>query len=156
MYTTTQEYVDAVMRGEWPSNQPGVPLASAFTDPRGEIFNLLLGEISSVGLIRSKRGAVRANHLHKTDWHFTYVANGSVLYFERSAGAPDIPTPTEFRALSMFFTPPGVEHAMLFTQDTDILTFARNIRSHDNHEADLVRVEFITPKIVERYVSMPR
>jgi hypothetical protein len=31
-------------------------------------------------------------------------------------------------------------------------TFAKNERSHDTHEADLVRVPFITPDLIQKYM----
>lgn len=146
-----REYTAAVARGEFPTD-PRVPLDDRFEDARGVITNLLLEGCQSVAVIESKKGTVRANHLHATDWHFAYVASGSVYYFERAQGVKEIPTPTLFRAGQMFFTPPGVEHAMLFADVSTILTFARNVRTHDNHEADLTRVQFITPEIAAQYV----
>jgi dTDP-4-dehydrorhamnose 3,5-epimerase-like enzyme len=44
-----------------------VPLESSFTDDRGVIQNLLERDTSSTVIIASKRGAVRANHYHKTE-----------------------------------------------------------------------------------------
>lgn len=149
---TNQEYVDAVLRSDWPRS-PMVPLEHAHEDARGMIFNLVMnGQIQGVAAITSKRGAVRANHVHATDWHFTFVARGAVYYFERIPGANVIPEPLLCPTFSMFFTPPGVEHAMLFAQDSLILTFAKNVRTHDNHEADLTRVEFVTPELAAKYV----
>ena len=43
----------------------------------------------------------------------------------------------------MVFTPPMVEHAMKFLEDTVFLTMSRNSRNHDAYEDDLVRVELI-------------
>lgn len=150
---TNQQYVDAVARGEFPQFAR-VPLGEGFKDQRGEILNLILSEglVGSVAEIGSARGSVRANHYHKTDWHFTYVAAGSVLYFERPIGSAEVPEPEEFVPGEVFFTPPNVEHAMLFSEDSVILTFAKNVRTHENHEADLVRVSFVTPEIVAKYV----
>jgi dTDP-4-dehydrorhamnose 3,5-epimerase-like enzyme len=130
-----------------------VPIDSGFIDARGEIKNLLLTPITSVAEIRSVRGAVRANHYHLTDWHYAYVLSGQVLYFERDIDSTDMRTPTEINPGQMFFTPPMREHAMLFTQDSVIMTFAKNIRSHDNHESDLVRVNFVTPEVVAKFLA---
>ncbi len=151
MIEKTEQYTRAVEEQRWPP-QPGVPLDHSFADKRGEIRNLLLTPITSVAEITSVRGSVRANHYHKTDWHYAYVVSGKVLYFERGLGDEDVPEPTAFYPGEMFFTPPMVEHAMLFAEDSKIITFARNVRSHDNHEADLVRVEVVTPAVVDKYL----
>lgn len=146
------QFTKKVDEGQFPS-QTTVPIDSGFIDARGEIKNLLLTPITSVAEIRSARGAVRANHYHLTDWHYAYVVSGQVLYFERDIDSKDMPTPMEINPGQMFFTPPMREHAMLFTQDSVIMTFAKNIRSHENHESDLVRVSFVTPDVVAKYVA---
>lgn len=145
---TNDEYTARVAAGDYPVTSY-VPHEPAFSDTRGTITNLLLTPLNSVAILTSKRGTVRANHYHRTDWHYAYVISGRVAYFERDVGAQKIPTPTVFVPGQMFFTPPMREHAMVFAADTVIMTFARNVRSHDNHEADVVRVEFINPDLVK-------
>jgi hypothetical protein len=95
---------------------------------------------------------MRANHYHKTDWHYAYVVSGKILYFERPVGSKEIPEPRVFLAREMFFTPPMREHVMVFPMETIFITMARNVRSHENHEADLVRVEFITNDRLSDYL----
>ena len=34
-------------------------------------------------MIESKAGSLRANHYHKTDWHYCYVLSGKNKYFYR-------------------------------------------------------------------------
>lgn len=148
---TNKDYTLAVEQEKWPDDswvQPGL----AFIDHRGQISNLLHTPITSVARIVSARGSVRANHYHKTDWHYAFVESGRVLYFEREIGSAEIAAPSEFVAGKMFFTPPMKEHAMLFAEDSVIYTFARNVRSHENHEADLVRVDFVTSEVVKRFL----
>lgn len=143
------------LRGEhelYPSSTL-VPLNTPFEDNRGYIQNLLLSPITSVARITSKRGTVRANHYHLTDWHYAFVEAGEILYFERPIDSSTIPDPIKVRPGTMFFTPPNVEHAMLFIEDTVFFTFAKNIRSHESHESDLVRVEFITHEIAEKFLN---
>ena len=45
----------------------------------------------------------------------------------------------------LFWTPPMVDHAMVFTQDTEFLTFGRNSRAQAVYEADVVRIPPINP-----------
>jgi quercetin dioxygenase-like cupin family protein len=146
-----EKYTTAVDEGRWPRDA-AVPLPTHFENESGKIQNLLLKPVKSVAAIESVKGSVRANHLHKTDWHYAYVVSGKVLYFEREAGNLNIPQPRAFGPGEMFFTPPGVEHAMLFAEESVIFTLAKNVRSHEEHEADLVRVSFITPEIAREYV----
>lgn len=146
-----EEYTRAVDLGAWPTACE-VPMPQEFIDHRGIITNVLYAPTTSVAEIRSKRGSVRANHWHRTDWHYTYVVSGEVAYFHRDIGDTNIPEPQKFGPGEMFFTPPNREHAMLFTKDSVVFTFARNVRTHDNHEADLVRVEFVTPEIASKYL----
>jgi quercetin dioxygenase-like cupin family protein len=150
--TLNQKYANTVESGSYPSDV-NVPLDDSFVDQRGEILNILLSPITSVARITSKKGSVRANHFHKTDWHYAFVEAGKVLYFEREIGALTVPEPIVFLPGQMFFTKPNIEHAMLFVEDSTIYTFAKNIRSHDSHESDLVRVSFVTQDIIDRYVS---
>ncbi len=112
----------------------------------GEIQNLLLERFTSAALIKSVAGAVRANHYHKTDWHYSYVLTGTVWYYWRPANSREQPQRQDFPAGTMFFTPPMVEHAMVFPEETAFLTFAKNVRDHEHHEADLVRVTLVEVK----------
>lgn len=149
--SSTQHYAQLVDQGNFP-HEVVVPLDDFFRDDRGEILNILLTPITSVARISSKAGTVRANHYHKTDWHYAFLESGQILYFEREIGATVVPEPQIFNSGEMFFTRPNVEHAMLFTQESVFYTFAKNVRSHDNHESDLQRVLFITPEVIARYI----
>jgi dTDP-4-dehydrorhamnose 3,5-epimerase-like enzyme len=148
---THDEYTQAVDEGCWPA-ETRVPLPEMFVNDAGAIQNLLLKPLKSVAVIVSRRGAVRANHYHKTDWHYAYVISGHVLYFERAIGQSEIGEPKYFGPGQMFFTPPMREHAMLFGANSTILTFAKNVRNHEEHEADVVRVDYITPEIAGGFV----
>lgn len=139
---SNREFSAAVDQGNYPE-QVAVPIDQPFVNQNGEIFNLLLERFTSVGLIRSVAGAVRANHFHKTDWHYTYVQSGVVEYYWRPQGAKQKPQHQTFPAGTMFFTPPMVEHAMFFPTDAVIFTFAKNVRDQEHHESDVVRLPLI-------------
>lgn len=149
--TRNQQYSNHVNREEFPEYSI-VPLDDSFNDERGEILNILLSPITSVARITSKFGTVRANHYHKTDWHYAFVESGEILYFERPVGAIEIPEPEKYQSGQMFFTRPNVEHAMLFTMDTVFYTFAKNIRNHEGHESDVMRISFISDEILKKYI----
>lgn len=129
--------------GQWPPTI--VPLEQPFTDARGTIQPLVEKEMKSAMLIISKKGSVRANHYHKTDWHYCYVLSGSCEHFQRPAGSKAEPEKTIAKAGDMVFTPPLVEHADRFLEDTVLLVLSRNSRDQNAYENDVVRVELIKP-----------
>jgi hypothetical protein len=139
---SNREFSALVEAGKYPE-QVAVLLDAPFVNENGAIQNLLLERFTSAALITSVPGSVRANHYHKTDWHYSYVVNGAVEYYWRPAGTRTEPKHQRFGEGTMFFTPPLVEHAMFFPEKTSFITFAKNLRDHDNHEADLVRVKLI-------------
>ena len=128
----------------WPKDVI-VELEQPFADARGEILPLVDVPMESCVLITSKKGTVRANHYHKTDWHFCYVTSGAIDYYHRPHGSDEKPQKVTIKAGQMFFTPPLVDHAMVFTEDTSFLTFGRNSRSQEVYEADVVRIPPINP-----------
>ena len=139
---SNREFSGLVDRGTYPE-QVAVPLDQPFVNANGVIQNLLLERFTSAAIISSVPGAIRANHYHKTDWHYSYVVKGSVWYYWRPVGSTEKPRHQVFGQGTMFFTPPLVEHAMFFPEDSAFLTFAKNIRDHDHHESDVVRVELV-------------
>ena len=62
----------------WPSS-PLVNLEKPFVDVRGSIQPLVDLMMRSAVMIESKAGSLRANHYHKTDWHYCYVISGQIL-----------------------------------------------------------------------------
>jgi dTDP-4-dehydrorhamnose 3,5-epimerase-like enzyme len=142
---SNREFSGQVDAGSYPE-QVAVPLDQPFVNENGQIQNILLERFTSVAFIKSVPGAIRANHFHKTDWHYSYVLTGSVWYYWRPVGATGKPKHQKFPAGTMFFTPPNVEHAMFFPEDTDFITMAKNIRDTEHHESDVVRVKLIEAK----------
>ncbi|HTT08618.1 MAG TPA: cupin domain-containing protein [Gammaproteobacteria bacterium] len=131
-------------RRKWPSTVI-VSLEPPFVDERGSIQPMVDMDMQSCVLITSKRGTVRANHYHKTDWHFCYVLSGGLDYYHRPHGSTASPEKVVIKQGQMFFTPPLVDHAMVFTADTVFLTWGRNSRSQEVYEADVVRIPPINP-----------
>lgn len=131
-------------RASWPTSVV-VRLEKAFADERGAIQPLVDVRMESCVLISSKKGAVRANHYHRTDWHYCYVLSGEIEYYHRPTGSNAAPERVTLRQGELFFTPPMVDHAMVFTQDTVFLTLGRNSREQAAYEADVVRIPPINP-----------
>jgi len=96
--------------------------------------------MESAVLIHSKRGAVRANHYHRSDWHFCYVLSGTIEYWHREHGSDRQARKVIVRQGQLFFTPPMVDHAMVFPQKSSFLVLGRNSRAQAVYEADVVRI----------------
>jgi dTDP-4-dehydrorhamnose 3,5-epimerase-like enzyme len=125
-----------------------IELEKPFSDERGEIQPLVDLTMKSCVLISSKKNTIRANHYHKTDWHFCYVLEGEIDYYHRKVGDKEFPKIVKIKKNELFFTPPMVEHAMVFHKDTIFLTLGGNSRIQSEYEADLVRVNLISPENV--------
>ena len=136
------------------SERPTDPHASAFIDARRPalcevddharhlgIINLRHGGVSgTVSVLECPAGSVRANHWHREDRHWLYIVTGGVDYYERPIGATELPEPQLFEAGDMIYTPPMVEHALKFTRDTILVSMSDRSRTHEEHEADVVRL----------------
>lgn len=132
----------------WPTDVI-VEQPDSFDDARGSIQPLYDLPTKSVVLISSKKGTVRANHYHLTDWHYCYVTEGEIDYYHRPHGSDAAPEKVTVRAGQLFFTPPMVDHAMVFTQDTVFFTFGRNPRDQESYEADVRRIELVAPDSIQ-------
>ena len=123
-----------------------------FVDERGEILNLLDVPVTSIAVITSKKGAVRANHYHKTDYHYCWLQRGGLIYAHRPVGDTAAPKRWTIKPGQIFYTPVMYEHVMVFTEDSVMFAFAKNNRESANYEADTVRID---PLPVEgaRYTS---
>jgi dTDP-4-dehydrorhamnose 3,5-epimerase-like enzyme len=128
----------------WPTGVL-VDLSKPFADERGSIQPLVDMKMESCVLITSKKGTVRANHYHQTDWHFCYVLSGEIEYYHRPHGSAKRPEKVVIEEGQMFFTPPLVDHAMVFPKDTIFLTWGRNSREQEVYEADVRRIAPINP-----------
>jgi quercetin dioxygenase-like cupin family protein len=126
----------------WP-DEAIVPLEKPFVDDRGAILPLVDQMMKSAVMIESKKGALRANHYHKTDWHYCYVISGTIEYYHRPTGSTDEPEMLLVKEGQMAFTPPMVDHGMKFPEDTVFLTLSRNPRDQATYEADVVRVDML-------------
>lgn len=123
----------------WPK-EVIVELERPFMDARGRILPLVDLPMESCVLIESRKGSVRANHYHQTDWHFCYVLSGSIEYLHRPHGSTAKAEKVLVKQGQVFFTPPQVDHAMLFPEDTTFLVLGRNSRAQEVYESDVVRI----------------
>lgn len=137
---TNKEYTKLVESENYPHSVI-VPIDDIFKDDRGEIINLLFTPINSVAIITSKAGTVRSNHYHKSDFHYLYVLSGKMEYYERDLEEINHKM-VAVGPGEMVFTPPNKVHKTVFLEDTVLLSCAKNIRDHQHHEEDVIRLEF--------------
>src|SRR5258706_9908136 len=124
---------------------PFVALPQPFEDARGAIQTLVDGGVQSVQVITSRAGTIRANHYHRSDSHYMYVVKGSMKYFHRAAGDTAAPEARVVKQGEMVFTPPLVEHAVEFLEDSTFINITGKPRDQGTYEDDLVRVQLHQP-----------
>ena len=122
-------------------------IGAEFVDDRGAITHVLddgQTVIKSILLITSNAGSVRANHYHKTDFHYCYLIKGRMEYIEQPVGSDDSARQSVIlEAGDMVYTDPMVMHAMRFLEDSAFFAFARQSRHQDAYEQDTVRVSLV-------------
>ena len=133
--------------GMWPKTGL-VNLDVAHSDDRGSIQSLVNFPMKNISLISSKKGVVRSNHYHLTDWHYMYVLSGSFNYYYRPTNSDDELQCVQVKAGELIFTPPMEDHATVFLEDCDLLAMSRNPRDQEAYEEDVRRVILIDPKDV--------
>jgi predicted dehydrogenase/quercetin dioxygenase-like cupin family protein len=131
----------------WPK-ETRVELEAPHVDQRGSIQPLVNFPMKNLSLISSKKGTVRSNHYHATDWHYMYVLSGSFDYYYRPTGSGEKPKVITVKAGEMVFTPPMEDHATVFLEDTQLLAMSRNPRDQETYESDVRRVVLIDPASV--------
>ena len=128
----------------WPK-QGRVELEDAHVDDRGSIQSIVNFPMKNASLIFSRKGTVRSNHYHVTDWHYMYVMSGSFDYYYRPTGSAALSQMMTFTAGEMVFTPPMEDHATVFREDTHLLVVSRNPRDQEAYESDVRRVILVDP-----------
>jgi oxalate decarboxylase/phosphoglucose isomerase-like protein (cupin superfamily) len=130
---------------DWP-RQTRVELDESHADERGAIQSLVNYPVKNVSLITSKKGTIRSNHYHKTDWHYMYMMSGSADYYFRPTGSNEPLQRLLFKTGDLVFTPPLEDHATVFLEDSLMVVMSRNPRDQASYEEDVVRVTLVTPE----------
>ena len=129
----------------WPEDIR-IKLEKAFEDERGYIQPLVNFPMKNLSLISSKKGSVRSNHYHLTDWHYMYVLSGSFDYYYRATNSGEELQCIRVVSGEMIFTPPMEDHATVFLEDCELLAMSRNPRDQEAYEEDVRRVILINPE----------
>lgn len=119
-------------------------LPQTFVNKSGWIQNLVEGgeSFQGVSLIHCLAGSRRSSHWHRTDSHYLYVVRGEMRYAERAYGSGTLVKFT-VKPGQMVHTGPRVEHWTFFPVETLLISISKLGRSHEAHEADVVRVPWI-------------
>ena len=117
-----------------------VELDPPHADDRGYIQSLVNFPMKNISLISSKKGTIRSNHYHLTDWHYMYVLNGSFDYYYKPTNSNEELQCTRVSAGELIFTPPMEDHATVFLEDCNLLAMSRNPRDQKAYEEDVRRV----------------
>ena len=118
-------------------------LPEGYKDTRGIIQPLCDLNMKSASLIVSQPNSWRANHYHKTDWHFIYVLRGQFEYFFRKTNSKEEIKKKSVKKGELLFTGPLIDHAMIYTEETEIIVLSKNPRDQKTYEEDTVRIDFM-------------
>jgi dTDP-4-dehydrorhamnose 3,5-epimerase-like enzyme len=112
-------------------------------DDRGFIQSISDLDMKSASIIYTKKNQWRANHYHKKDWHFIYVTKGSFEYYFRKTNSNEKIKKKIVSVGQLLFTGNMVDHAMFYTEETEILVVSKNPRDQETYEEDTVRIDFM-------------
>ena len=100
--------------------------------------------IGGVVVMYSRAGAVRARHRHKDSAHWCHLVSGAMEYHERDPKTGHVTVVPIVSGMS-WFTPPRVDHAFVYTQDSVTIVVADSDRDSDSYEKDLIRLPDTDP-----------
>ena len=107
-------------------------------DGRGVIQDLLVTPLDAVTEIRTRKGAIRGNHVHRATTQWTYVVSGLLRVVTQRNGGPL--RDRVYGPGDMACEHPGVTHAWEALEDTTVLVFTKGPRSGTAYESDTERL----------------
>ena len=109
--------------------------ADQYVDERGTISNYELTEpINLIGLIDSKKGAIRANHYHPIQEQKCLLISGKYISVIKDLSTSNAPISTKvIYPGDIAIIKPNVAHTMVFMEDSVFLNLVRGERDHENY-----------------------
>ena len=106
-----------------------------YIDSRGKISNYELPEpINLIGLIKSKKGTMRANHYHPQQEQKCLFIKGQIIeVFQDLLNSNAFKITQAINEGQLSVIKPNVAHTMIFSQDTTFLNLVRGERDHENY-----------------------
>lgn len=125
-------------------------------DTRGDIAYFRLPEsVTMVGLIPSKRGALRGNHFHPEQEQKLLIASGLCVHLSQPIDDPEAGISAFLaRTDEIVVTLPRIAHADIFLEDTLLINLVngeRDLGSYDQHTQPHIVVE---PEEIGRYALL--
>lgn len=118
-------------------------IKAAFEDERGAIYDLLdKDNISHIGMITSKKGAVRGNHYHKGAKQITYILKGKMELRTKNMNQENSQISTMIlEEGDIVAIPKMVAHSLKALEDSTFLIFTDKQRADGGYEDDTYRVD---------------
>ena len=106
-----------------------------FIDERGKISNFELPEpINLIGLIKSKKRSLRANHFHPIQEQKCLLIKGQFISIYKDLLSKNSNKISHIvNEGDIIITQPNVAHTMIFTKESVFLNLVRGERDHDNY-----------------------
>jgi len=123
------------------SNYPIIEIPQSFTDDRGVILNIADGDLGDVAFITCTPDSVRANHIHKSDWHLTYLISGRMIYQWKDVDSGVNEGKMEVVAGQLFYTPSNTAHKMTFLAESSFIAVSGLHRDQTSYESDTLRLD---------------
>jgi len=123
------------------SNYPIIEIPQSFTDDRGVILNIADGDLGDVAFITCTPDSVRANHIHKSDWHLTYLISGRMIYQWKDVDSGVNEGKMEVFAGQLFYTPSNTAHKMTFLAESSFIAVSGLHRDQTSYESDTLRLD---------------
>ena len=115
-------------------------IKAAFTDSRGEIIDILKQNVVHyVTMIKSAKGAVRANHYHKETFQWVYMLEGHMRVVARMPN--EEPTEVVLGPGDLIVNVPLEHHAFESLDDSTMLVLTQGPRGGENYESDTFRLD---------------
>ena len=115
-------------------------------------FKTVLNWLTNKNAINTGSGDVcGASVVAVHGWGNTYIAyrnknNPSGYSFDPNAKKDQIEIITCVKKGELLFTGPEIDHAMFYTEETEILVMSKNPRDQKTYEEDTVRIDFMSHK----------
>ena len=116
-----------------------VKIKSAFSDERGEIKDIIVGNFNSATIVTFNTGSVRGNHFHKKTSQWNYILKGKVKYFSQFKNE-EIKT-TILSKGDLIKSSPNEKHAFIGLKSSEVLVITKGPRSGKNFEDDTYRLK---------------
>ncbi len=127
-----------------------------FSDDRGDISNYYLeNKINHVGLITSKKGAIRGNHYHPEQIQTCLLISGTYLSITKDLNKKNSVIESRLiNAGDLSIIYPNIAHTMVFLEDSEFINLVDGERSHENYgETHTFPYELINESLSQIYLQ---